>query len=505
MIKQLLDSFKGKVIGLSATPYDKQGKALEGFKTHLNQYNLDYMISNGYLVPIISYQPVKVDLKGIRTTAGDYNQSDLDQKFNNIESVMQVVDATKQKIIDRNQALVFCITIKHSEAVAKAYNEAGIKAMAIHSHLTKDEQAKALEAFKSGDIKVITNADMLTTGFDHPPTDTIVLARATKSQNLYKQMVGRVLRLAEGKSEAVLLDCAGVISDLGLPTRPIQPRGKSEQEDKGKSKCPNCDSPRVYRTIKEDTAYRVCAECGHREEIESQTGYECEACGMIHGNNAEFIAHSGKLHLSCTCGHYTVISEATRHEELKAIFDAKLVETLKRRVVAAYCSWLISNHGTDFLFSDEVKRQIEAVNIAVEKYPEQAPGVTVEKIEKKIASNPFSDWRLLSVRDEEKLLPAQSQTESSCTKSTNDITTVFYNARGLDHAVESLNMLLQSQGKPPLKDWVVKKTKEQIRQSKVQGIEAMTVKRLMNLYSNKKDCNSIDTFVPYIERDRGYS
>jgi len=222
MIEQLLKDLTGKLIGLSATPYDKQGRPLQGFSLHINDYDLRYMIDKGYLVPPISYAPVKVDLSNIRTTAGDYNQQDLDAKFNNIESVMQVVDATKAMIQERKQALVFCITIKHAEAMADAYNDAGVTARAIHSQLSKDEQSEIMQGFKCGDIKLLSNPDMLTTGFDHPPTDTVILARATKSQNLYKQMVGRALRLSDNKRDAVLLDCAGVINDLGLPTEPIK-------------------------------------------------------------------------------------------------------------------------------------------------------------------------------------------------------------------------------------------------------------------------------------------
>ncbi len=488
MIKQLLDSFKGKVIGLSATPYDKQGKVLQGFDTHLNDYSLDYMIANGYLVPMISYQPVKVNLKGIRTTAGDYNQSDLDLKFNNIESVMQVVDATKQKIIERKQTLVFCITIKHSEAMAKAYNDAGIASMSIHSQLTKEQQQRALQAFKSGGIKVLTNADMLTTGFDYPPTDTIVLARATKSQNLYKQMVGRVLRLSPNKDNAVLLDCAGVISNLGLPTAPIRPKHEHDEIEAGKATCSECESVRVYRKIKNDKAYKVCAECGYSEETESQIGYECENCGRVYGNDASFIASNGRLFLVCRdCQHETIVSEATTHDELEAIFDKGLIETLQRRITATYCTWLINNHGTAVIFRDAVKRQITALNAFIEDVPEKVTGFSIDDMQL------HDGWRLISKEHEARYLPNDAKT----------IEASFYNAHSFVGAVENINTLLEAKGVEPLKDWVIDKTIQQINGSWVENIERMTVKRLKNLYSNNKDCNSIDAFIPYIEKQRG--
>lgn len=492
MIKQLLKDFIGKLVGLSATPYDKQGKPLEGFGTHLHDYNLMYMIENGYLVPPISYTPVKVDLKGIRTTAGDYNQSDLDAKFNNIESVMQVVDSTKEMIQQRKQTLVFGITIKHAIALADAYSEAGIKAKPMHSQMTKEEQAETMAAFKRGDLQLLTNPDMLTTGFDHPPADTVVLARATKSQNLYKQMVGRVLRLSEGKANAVLLDCAGVISDLGLPTEPIKEKCSGIEFDTKKKQCGSCGSTRIYRRVKRDQAQWVCAECGVSETIEEQVGYECESCGVIHGRDATFTALEDKLFMKCGCGWLTLVSEATTHDELKAIFDSSLIETIQRRTTAIYCTWLINKYGTDMILREDVRKQIAALSEFIKQEPQQAAGTTLESIDKAIGKTK-GDWRLLAQRFEADLLPVDTKA----------LEADFYSARRFREAINSLNVLLKAQDQEPLKEWVVSETMQQLRVSTIDGIEAMAVKRLKNLRSKGKDCNSIDAFIPYIEKQRG--
>ncbi len=148
MIKKLLDDYSGRLIGLSATPYDAEGNLIEGFSKVIDKYDLKYMIIKGYLVPPICYKPVTVDLKGVRTNRGDYNLGDLDKKFNNIESVTQVVDATKSMILNREQAIAFCINIKHSEAMAEAYNDAGVEAKAIHSNLSTTERESILKDFK---------------------------------------------------------------------------------------------------------------------------------------------------------------------------------------------------------------------------------------------------------------------------------------------------------------------------------------------------------------------
>ncbi|WP_151900547.1 DEAD/DEAH box helicase [Sulfurimonas hydrogeniphila] len=487
MIEQLLQDFKGKLVGLSATPYDKRGKPLQGFELHINKYDLNYMISNGYLVPLISYQPIKVNLKDIRTTAGDYNQSDLEEKFNTIESVMQVVDSTKKMIQRRNQGLVFGITIKHSEALADAYNDAGVPTKAIHSNLSADEQQQIMSEFKSKKLKLLTNPDMLTTGFDYPPCDVVVLARATKSQNLYKQMVGRVLRLAPNKDNSVLLDCAGVITDLGLPTAPIKPN-KEKVTDAIKSTCNECGSSRVYRTLKNNQAFKVCAACGFDEIVESEQGYECCECGLIHGNDANFFVKDEKLFLKCSsCKASTVISEATTHDELKAIFDKNIVEAIKSRITAQYVTWLIDNHNAMFPFNNAVIQQIKALH----SYIEDNPHVLYNFNSSMIKSD---GWSIVEYKQKPAINIETLKQKFFSIKGT-----------GIIEAIKNLNIVLEAEHKNVINDDVLQTVVHQINSSRINGIEAMTIQRLKNIYSNKKDCNSIKNFVPYIERKRGAS
>jgi len=488
MIQKLLEGFKGRVIGLSATPYDRRGKPLEGFDAHLNDYDMAYLIDHGYLTPLISYRPVKVDLKGIRTTAGDYNLHDLDQRFNNLESVTQVVQATKDAISGRTQALAFGINIRHAELLADAYNAAGIEARAIHSKQNDEEKAAIMAAFKSGAVKLLANADMLTTGFDHPPTDTVILARATKSQNLYRQMVGRVLRLAPGKTEAVLLDCAGVIDELGLPTEPIKERKSRAQNVTTKSECPDCGSDRLYRKIDEDQLWRVCAACGWREEADG-TLYTCEACQRVHDLNGCFKVIGSSLWLVCECGHQTKIGEASSPTELQAIFDPKLIDTIQRRFIAGYCSRLIREQGPSFIYRDEVRRQLAAIMRLIRDRPERMVGVKADELD-------LDEWRVIPESMEAQYLPAKPS------GSVKELEVDFYAARTFTEAVERLNKLREAKGEPALKEWVVDKTREQLKDTFVDGMERMTVKRLKNLHSKGKDCNSIDTFIPYIERLR---
>merc|ERR1711879_12701 len=116
----------------------------------------------------------------------------------------------KEVVLKQKASLIFCINIAHAEATAQAYIDNGVPARAIHSKLSKNEKDQIMDEYKSGKIKILANPMMLTTGFDYPATDCIILARATQSQNLYRQMVGRGLRLYKDKDFAIILDCSNV-------------------------------------------------------------------------------------------------------------------------------------------------------------------------------------------------------------------------------------------------------------------------------------------------------
>ena len=243
---------KGKIIGLSATPYDEEGKLLtENFDVIIDDYDAKYMVDNGYLVNIKSFEAFTPNLSGIKTKIGDWDINELDFRFNKPEIVNKIVSATKDILKNRDKTIVFCINISHAEAICKAYQKVGLKSEVTHSNISKENQKKIVDKFKNGDTKVLVSVDQLTTGFDVPQTDTIVIARPTQSQNLYKQIVGRALRLSPStnKKEAILLDCGGVISRLGLPLEPIKEIIKQDEIVRKPYCCKKCKSikPRNFK------------------------------------------------------------------------------------------------------------------------------------------------------------------------------------------------------------------------------------------------------------------
>ena len=475
MIEQLLQDFKGRLIGLSATPYDKRGELLKGFDIHLNNYNTKYLIEHSYLTPIISYQPIKVDLKAIKITAGDYNLKELDNKFNNIESVSQVIEATKETISQRVQTIVFGINISHTELLAKAYQSVGIDAKFVHSQMSRDEVNEIISSFKGKEFKVLCSVDMLTTGFDVSTVDTIVLARATKSQNLYKQIVGRGLRIAPNKSECVLLDCAGVISDLGMPLKEITPKAANDFEQTSKAKCSECESIRVHRIVRDTKTFKVCAECGHKEEIEPQEFYLCEHCNKaFNPKEAQLIVEGGKILLVCDdCRGVTIVSEVTTQTTLKAIFDRDTLEMIQRRFMASYVSEVISIHGYKFITSQLFKDHSEALTKAIKDDP-----LTYTKFDREmIQLDKFSvvDF-VATTKEDEQLLMNVYRDVRLCF-------TLYNRLHPEDEASEPL----------------INKVLMQVMNSRVVGIDRLVCKRIKNIDERKQPIELVENFVPYIE------
>lgn len=107
--------------------------------------------------------------------------------------------------------LVFCPTISYAETMAGCVEGAA----SISSKTPAADRARIIQGFKDGRIQVVFNVGVLTTGFDHPALDCIVLARPTRSVSLYYQMLGRGVRLAPGKTKCVVMDYSGTVKQIG--------------------------------------------------------------------------------------------------------------------------------------------------------------------------------------------------------------------------------------------------------------------------------------------------
>lgn len=235
-----------KMVGFTATPFRlDQGSLVGGdnlFSKIIYDIKITDLIESGVLARPISKIQEGVSTEGISKAGWDYKTSELESLF------CPVVVNHCSKIIEAGEGrkywLIFCSGVNHATQVADALCRAGIKAECIHGGLLPMERDRIINRFCAGEIKAITNCDILTTGFNFKPIDMVVLLRATASTSLYIQMVGRGMRVSEGKSNVLILDFGNNISKHG-PIDLVAPREKQGGVGVGFAPfkiCPACNT-----------------------------------------------------------------------------------------------------------------------------------------------------------------------------------------------------------------------------------------------------------------------
>jgi DNA repair protein RadD len=244
-----------KVVGLSATPWRVgTGHIVDGDvftdvcydATTLEAFN--WFIDQGYLVPLIP-RPTKttLDTEKVGLSGGEYNQKQLQGAVDREEITAAAVEEALELAHDRQSVIVFATGIEHAEHIASYLESRGETAVVIHSKMTDAERDLRLEAFKSGKVRWAVNNNVLTTGFDHPGLDCIVMLRPTRSPGLWVQMLGRGTRpdYAEGfdletqegrllaiqqsgKQNCLVLDFAGNTISLGPINDPQLPKKRGK-------------------------------------------------------------------------------------------------------------------------------------------------------------------------------------------------------------------------------------------------------------------------------------
>jgi DNA repair protein RadD len=257
---------KPRYFGLTATPfrlgkgyiYGQEDTIFDDLVTDLTDYeNFNKLIDDGYLCKLkTQLTENELDLDGIRTKGGDFDQQQMSEKFN----VDKITEAAIKEVIRYGQMykkwLIFAIDIDHAEAIAEMLIKLSIPTMVIHSKMEFDRD-KIIQDYKAGKFRAIVNVNVLTTGFDDPEIDLIALLRPTKSPVIHVQTIGRGLRIAPKKSHCLILDFAGNTERLGpINDIHIATKRKGKGGEPVTKRCPNCDTihhPKV----------KVCEFCGH--------------------------------------------------------------------------------------------------------------------------------------------------------------------------------------------------------------------------------------------------
>ena len=246
-----------RVVGLTATPF-RLGHGLITdppaiFSPPLiKPASLTELIAKGYLAPLKSKTTdVAYDVSGVAKRNGDYVESELQAAVDKEDLNRSVVDEIIARAENRRHWLCFCTGVEHARHIAAEFLKRGIKARCVTGETAKNERDAIIRAFKAGEIRALTNANVLTTGFDFPDIDLIAMLRPTESPGLYVQMAGRGLRPKSHTDHCLVLDFAGVVERHG-PITAVEPPEKNGNES-GRApvkKCPQCREI-VHAKVKE--------------------------------------------------------------------------------------------------------------------------------------------------------------------------------------------------------------------------------------------------------------
>ena len=355
-----------RVIGLTATPY-RLGHGLITdkpaiFDGLIEPVTIPALMEAGFLATLRSkITDARLSVDGVHKRGGEYIEKELQAAVNIDMLNSAVVDEVIKLAGVRKAWLFFCAGVDHATAIADTLNDRGIAAAVVTGKTPKKERERIIDDFKAGKLKALTNANVLTTGFDYPDIDLIAMMRPTLSPGLYVQMAGRGLRLKSHTDHCLVLDFAGVVAQHG-PIVAVDPPKKGGQVD---GEAPS----------------KVCSECG---EICHAAVKNCTNCGApfpeperapLRLHNDDIMGISGsemavkewvwRGHISRTSGkkmlkvtyYGAALSDKPVTEYLAVTHDGYAGEKARRTVMD-----IASRSGANVGQSLEIEYAVEALN-----------------------------------------------------------------------------------------------------------------------------------------------
>jgi ATP-dependent helicase IRC3 len=220
---RVLDYFDSALrLGVTATPQRGDSKGLIGvFDEVVYFVSIQDLIKDKWLVPPVGYRiKTQTDISGVRTRGGEFIESELADAVDSPERNQMAVDAYLELAFGR-RAAVYSVNVEHGEHLEEMFRANGLSVASVFGHTDKETRRQRLADFASGKISVMVSCLVLSEGWDDPGVSCLILARPTRSALLFTQIIGRGLRLADGKDDCIILDmadaCAGK-KPVGLPT-----------------------------------------------------------------------------------------------------------------------------------------------------------------------------------------------------------------------------------------------------------------------------------------------
>jgi len=267
IIKAFPDAY---MVGLTATPARLDGKPLGGtYDKLIVGVSTRELIDQGYLSDFRYFAPSVADLSGLKKKGSDFDYQSAEQILTQ-RVVFGDVIKHYRTYADGLQTICYCSSISHSERMAEEFQASGINAVHFDGNTPAAQRTDIISRFRSGEIKILCNVDLISVGFDVSDCWCCILLRPTMSTALFIQQACRALRPQPGKI-AVILDHVGNYTRHGLPDDDREwsldsslkpPREYGEDGKLLIRQCPNC-----YFTYKSAPA---CPMCGYKSELTRQ-------------------------------------------------------------------------------------------------------------------------------------------------------------------------------------------------------------------------------------------
>ena len=195
------------LLGVTATAYRGDNVGLGSvFEEIVFERSILAMMKAGYLCDVRGLEiKTGADISGVRTRTGDFAADELSVIIDTPERNALVAD-TYLRYGQGRRGVVFGVGVEHALNLAEAFRERGIPCRAVYGAMDAEERRRALSEYEAGDIRVLSNCNVLTEGWDCPEASVVMMARPTKSRGLFIQCVGRGLRTAPGKADCLLID-----------------------------------------------------------------------------------------------------------------------------------------------------------------------------------------------------------------------------------------------------------------------------------------------------------
>lgn len=266
------------VVGATATPVG--GHFYKYFHGVIQNVDIPELVMAGFLCPARAYQ-MEDDFSDLEVRAGEFTDDSLFRHFDKPRLYAGVVDEWRNLAAGK-KTIVFNVNIAHTERMTQSFRDAGVHSECVTSNTPPDERKRILAAFRDGIFHVLNNCGILTTGYDEPSIECVVMNRATKSLPLWLQCCGRGSRPHPGKSAFIVLDFGQNHNRMGRWDEPRTyqikpPKDRSKLDVAGVKNCPKC------RSILFASA-RTCQYCGHvfpQSEVQEHGGVMREVANQI--------------------------------------------------------------------------------------------------------------------------------------------------------------------------------------------------------------------------------